>query len=586
VAVASLNQQSKQKQLATTGAESAVAATSRHFSSTPATSRKTQLRWIAQSVQKIYQSDATTRSNLDTVTLHSNTTTSDSAWHNDSLRADVSVGSTEHAVQTNAVAATVVVHALSLLSVARTPLQVLEAGRLLQAVDIAQQPNAVQERVVKAAAITGLLQLALTIMHGMLSSSPAHLPSEICQDALCNALRRAGRIQRLEQLLCQMGAVVANQTTCADRRPKVSVVSFNTYLAALCDVALRKDPAAAQQQQGLDLVSIDRSLGGNSNSTAYKTMLPVEALDRAWSWIRDPAHTVRILSIAPDAVSYTTVLQAAAAFGNQTLVQDIWRELDANNIPNNIIAYNARLRCSAAISGASNGGGVGSKRERNQSLVPLETARMPHKKGDQEVLDIWDHEISANPLVRPDKYTIDLVLLPLIRAGRVGDVEALLDGFVKRNSEKVVSNAFAAFLITLVNGGELATARALFETYILPTLSPVMMGRAGGVMRMVRPIEQHFTVLLEGYRKQVQQGQYIRGTSESETVNQTTASIEEAWALYRMMFDSLGVRPNEYTITSMMGLCRTSTELSILLVEAATVLDIEFSSVVLRAACT
>jgi hypothetical protein len=574
MAVASFNQQSKQKQPdAGSGSAAATAATSRHFSSTPATSRKTQLRWIAQSVQKIYQSEATARSNFDAVTVHSITTTSDSDWHNDSLRADA-----KSAAQTDA-ASTVVVHALSLLSVARTPLQVLEAGRLLQAVDIAQQPNAVQERVVKAAAITGLLQLALTIMHGMLSSSPAHLPSEICQDALCNALRRAGRIQRLERLLCQMGAVVANQATCADRRPKVSVVSFNTYLAALCDVALRKDPAAAQQQQGLDLVSIDRSLGGNSNST-------VEALDRAWSWIRDPAHTVRILSIAPDAVSYNTVLQAAAAFGNQTLVQDIWRELDANNIPNNIIAYNARLRCAAAISGASSSGGVGSKRERSQSLVPMETARMPHKKCDQEVLDIWDHEISANPLVRPDKYTIDLVLLPLIRAGRVGDVEALLDGFVKRNSEKVVSNAFAAFLITLVNGGELATARALFETYILPTLSPVMMGRAGGVMRMVRPIEQHFTVLLEGYRKQVQQGQSIRGTNESETVNQTTASIEEAWALYRMMFGSLGVRPNEYTITSMMGLCRTSTELSILLVEAATVLDIDFSSVVLRAACT
>lgn len=469
-------------------------------------------------------------------------------------------------------------HALTLLSAARTPQQVLEAGRLLEAADMCgtttgrhnqQQPVSIQERVVKAAAMTGLLRLALTITEHMLThntttdggtSESCHLPSEICQDAVCNSLRRAGRIQRLEALLCQFGTVARAQ------EKQISLVAFNTYLAALCDVATGKDTGIIHQQQQqrgdfLDMEGLDTPLQDDVSN--YKT----EVLERAWTWIRDPSETERYMAVTPDTVSYATVIQAAAMVGNLTLVDAIWKEFKARNIQPNIVAYNARLRSvSVAVD----------KNNRFRRDV-----RQENKKRDQEILAVWDTEIACDPRVTPDKYSIDLLLLPLIRAGRVGDVEALLDMFVKRNSETVVSNAFTAFLLTVVGGSELATARALFETYILPTLSPVMVGDAGGMMRIVRPTTRHFNVLLEGYRKRVHSGYLMQAATDVAK----HAAAEEAWALYELMIQSLGARPDAYTITTMMGLCRTSTELSNLLFEAISDHDVDCSSVVLRAAC-
>jgi Pentatricopeptide repeat domain len=364
----------------------------------------------------------------------------------------------------------------------------------------------------------------------------------------------------LEKLLCQFGAVARAQNK------QISLVAFNTYLAALCDVVTEKD-ASMQQQRG-DTSGVEgvtsSSLTTPYTTTDYKT----EALEQAWQWIQDPAKTAREMVILPDTVSYATVIQAAATVGNQTLVDAIWKEFKARNIKPNIVAYNARLRTVTAGSGDSS-------RHRQQHHL-RDDVRAEHKKRDREILAVWDNEIATDPYVSPDKYSIDLLLLPLIRAGRVGDVEALLDIFVKRNSETVVSNAFTAFLLTVVGGGELSTARALFETYILPTLSPVMVGDAGGMIRMVRPTTRHFNVLLEGYRR-------VMEHTDNDVAKY--AAAEEGWGLYRLMMQSLGARPDAYTITSMMGLCRTSTELSNLLFEAISDVDIDCSSVVLRAAC-
>lgn len=507
------NQQQQQQQ------QQPKMAAAHQYSSRKVASRKTQLRWITQTVQKI--------------------------------QARTSKGTDEMAANAQ------LVQALALLSNSRTQQQVLEAGRMLEAANISEtQPVSIQERVVKAAAMTGLLRPALTLTEHMLLACK-HLPAEICQDAVCNSLRRAGRIQRLERLLCQFGVVARTQNQ------QISLVAFNTYLAALCDVATGKDSAAQQQQKRGESGMVEGLEAFAQSRANYKA----ETLRQAWQWIQDPARTARDMAVLPDTVSYATVIQAAAIVGNLTLVDSIWKELKARNIQPNIVAYNARLR---TVSVTSDG------RERFQwdALGDI-------KKRDQEILAVWDNEIATDPYVSPDKYTIDLLLLPLIRAGRVGDVESLLDSFVKRNSETIVANAFTAFLLTVVGGGELATARALFETYILPTLSPVMVGDAGGMIRMVRPTTRHFNVLLEGYRKRMQNGHF----DQSATDVANHAAADEGWGLYRLMIQSLGVRPDAYTITSMMGLCRTSVELSHLLFKAISDFGIDCSSVVLRAAC-
>jgi Pentatricopeptide repeat domain len=493
------------------------------------TSRKTQLRWITQTVQKIQG-------------RHSQFS------YADRISDDPSVASQ------------LLLDALEVLSTARTQAQVLDAGRLLESVNVAStQPIAIQERVVKAAAMTGLLQLAFSITEHMVHVS-GHLPSPICQDAMANALRRVGRVQRLEDLLRQFGSVARslNKST--------SLIAFNTYLAALCDIVTEKDGAVQQQRGGGEFSNNMGDVDVSLVMANYKN----KAFDQAWYWIEDQNRTLQCMAITPDSVSYATVLQAAAFVGNQTVIDAIWGELKVRKIQPNIVAYNARLRSTKVNSGNM------IARSKNLSRPGR------HKKRDQEILKVWDTEISKDPGVSPDKFSIDLLLLPLIRSGRVGDVESLLDGFIKRNSETVVSNAFTAFLLTVVAGGELATARALFEMYILPTLSPVMVGDAGGMIRIVRPTTRHFNVLIEGYRKQLT----IESSEQPKNENAVQHdAAREAWSLYRLMLRSHSARPDSYTVTSMMGLCTKSLELSQLLYEAITELGIECSSVVLRAAC-
>ena len=120
--------------------------------------------------------------------------------------------------------------------------------------------------------------------------------------------------------------------------------------------------------------------------------------------------------------------------------------------------------------------------------------------------------------------------------------------------------------------------------YILPTLSPVVFGDAGGMIRMVRPTTRHFNVLIEGYRKYYQNHRFITRHNNETTMDMLDATLQ-AWSLYDIMTRSFNARPDSYTTTSMMGLCQTSTTLSNLVFQSITQFDIECSSVVLRAAC-
>ena len=130
-----------------------------------------------------------------------------------------------------------------LRSTARSVAQFVEAGRWLKkATLLHQQLVAVVERIVRATALTGLLQLSVRLVDQYFAETPPPMP---CQDALAQGLRQAGRVSTLERPLRQW----ASQS---QQRPEaycVSPIAFSTYLAALWDIFTDRDIVASQRSE-------------------------------------------------------------------------------------------------------------------------------------------------------------------------------------------------------------------------------------------------------------------------------------------------------------------------------------------------
>ena len=409
--------------------------------------------------------------------------------------------------------------ALYRLQQARTQRQVAEAGRLLESLDVSRTESIeVQERVMKACSISGLLALALDLLDGFIEKET--LPSSIAYVSVCNSLRKAGRVQRLEQLISQLGSIAAKES--------VSVTAFNIFLAALCDNI--EDPAR---------------------------------LEHARDWLRPGVSRERLGGTDPDVASYSTVLNAAATMGNRRMVNELWEELtNTRKLQPTIYAYNSLLR--SVRSGPD---------------------------GDTQALDLFDRLLKE---VQPDRYTIDLLLVPLIRAKRIGDVEALLGNFVESHSVdmKTASNAFAAFLNSLVKAGELPTARAILDTYLLPSLSTT-----SDPALSIRPTTRHFNLLIGGYKHNAESDQsYLDEDELREKSLVGTHSLDpkedescdardNGRDLYNTMLDA-EIKPDAYTLTSMLGLSSSSAEVTHIFREAVSAFGVEVTPAVARAAIT
>ena len=444
--------------------------------------------------------------------------------------------------------------------------------------------------------MTGLLHVALNITSQMLQQNL--VPSGMTQVSICQALRKVGRIRQMESFLLEIGKVVTAENIashCVDidtdtdtdtdatqtGTVETSLFAYNIFLATLCDPI------------------VDRV----TDRTCWAPVDPPALLDRAYSWL-DTNQTRDRLNLLPNEVSYATVLNAASEIGNYTLAELIWQQVldrvQANNtrtaIPLTSRLFNARLKC------------------------------LQQEKDDQKAMDLWQQitlTAHANKkthtnyaIIKPDKYTIDFMLVPLLRAGSIGEIETMLDDFVSDNSETIVSQAFEAFLWSIVvKGGDVAAARAIFDMYIKPALAPVVTNRHGNKIRLVRPRTQHFTILLEGYKAKIAQNQQIgspsllssfvaaksavTGLSQSSSItpNETArkgfespSSIEptqlydEAWELFNLLLQSSKTSPDEFTITVMIGLCRSSNELTNLLGQAIHDLGLNCTGAFLRAA--
>lgn len=245
-------------------------------------------------------------------------------------------------------------------------------------------------------------------------------------------------------------------------------------------------------------------------------------LTRVWKWM-DPFVAKEQFCVKPDLFSYNTLLHAAARVGNQTLVESVWKDMaQQTEFQPDIRAYNSRMMV----------------------------------KSLSERLQILD-EIERNPNVSPDKYTIDLVIYALVQEGRLEDVENLLNDFVSSNSAKVIGDAFSAFFITLVQSDNVASARAIFDTYMCEESKYFC----------VTPNTRHFNILIDGYRRlaeatstRIKLDGELTNNMQKEPSCDKTVALAEGRKLYRIM-RKRGVRQDPYTLSSMMGLCTSTSEL-------------------------
>ena len=538
-----------------------------------ANTRKTQLRWIFQSLEKM-QLNGT----LNNVAFP-NTSSSSSSSSSVS-----SGGNGNHPHETPA--AEKLVSSMRMLAHATTTAEVTAAGRQIRAVvERSQLLNfstttnytkdcrlrhqeariMVLERIIKATAMTGLHTLAWNITESLLLSSSLqeqqssyhhYMPSTMVQEALCSSWRRAGKVQHLQDFFgTYLTRIVAsryaheislcshnNRTT--NTNSVVSTTAFNTFLAALCEPPPNHHQLAQQHHHH----------SKKKMAMMMMMMIPPKRLEQAIDWllIRAPQD----LHMAPDDVAYATLLQAASNLQNRTLSDKVWNAMNSTTAPKNIVAYNARLKLLLSSSSSSS------------------------SSSDEPILYFWDTVLLKDSNIQPDRYTIDLMILPLVRAGRIGQIEDLLDDFFANHSEQVIADAMAAFLITLTRGGEVASARALFETYLAPSLAPVLTAQVGSMIRLVKPTARHFNVLLAGYRQEAKR-------TSGKTNSTDAAIVAEAWDLFETMHhSSTTARPDSYTITTMMGLCRLSKEVASLIAMSLEEFNISCSGVVCNAAIT
>jgi pentatricopeptide repeat protein len=401
------------------------------------------------------------------------------------------------------------VEALRLLDEARTQKQVLEAGRMLESIPIKETESLyVQERLIKATAITGLMSLSLDILDGLLSRDI--VPSSVAYTALCRALRQARRVNQLEELILRLG-----------KRTNIHVIALNVFLAALCDV-ITKQETSKKQQRKLDLQEIGQ-------------------LEKARKWL-SPGYAYKNARVKPDESSYATVIHAAASAGNRAMVRELWNEMKQQGISPNRYACNALIR---AIS----------------------------KEGpefDEELLDLLD-QMRRNPFLQPDQYTVDLALIPVMRAtGGFSAVWTLIEDFCKNHGSQtiVMEQAFSSFLITLVNADEIEAAQNLFDRFLLAQRH----GKKNVLDHGVIPSVRHYNILLNGLKRSLAK---IKSQSDKEETRRHAAT------LYRSMIRE-GVRPDEFTLTILMGLVKDNQEVTRLLRTAVIDRGVDMTAVVFR----
>ena len=433
-----------------------------------------------------------------------------------------------------------------------------------------------QERTIKAMAQGGLLSLSVRLLENIIDERDA-VPSYMAYTALLNGLRRSRRTKDMETMLNKL-AKAHRQSSGDDVNSGVNVIAFNTYVAALCDAAVEgyesarprrlQPPTPERQGETADFLA-----------DAVNLLQPEIAKERF------------CLESDPDLVAYNTILTCAARTKQPSVAEQVLELIRRNGFEGDIYTYNARMRL-AMTTGDNN------------------------NADDSEVLSLIE-EVMSSPSLRPDMYTIDLALVPLVRAGKMGEVLKLLTDFesTKNSDRKRYIDALGSFITTLVKANELEFARTLFDSYVLPLIpedrpnpseslpqidsesEPVPIGKiktAGS--RRLAAFANHFNMMIEGYRRF---NSYLTehsiddddgGIDDDEDDNdspslpegrrkKTADPCQSAFDLFDIMI-SRGICPDAYTVSSMVGLQKDSVGLTQLWVRAINEFQVKMTPII------
>lgn len=203
--------------------------------------------------------------------------------------------------------------------------------------------------------------------------------------------------------------------------------------------------------------------------------------------------------------------------------------------------------------------------------IALQAGSLNKDHTASKVLRLIDAAIS---LMEINQYTINLALIPLLRADRRHELMKLLRNFYKSNSEnsKLIASAFEAFLNTLVQNNEAYFAREIFDVFFLsPSEEKKLLNPSSNQFSSrwldaeavfnagiapIQPTTRHFNILFSGYSKMYRP---ISGSGRD-------ASIPIAQNAYSLLDDMLrvGVPLDKFTVSSLMAFPTSSKDVTLL----------------------
>jgi hypothetical protein len=437
-------------------------------------------------------------------------------------------------------------------------------------------PVEVTERVIKATASTGLVALSLDLLRRMLKSGT--FPSSMAYAAVLNALRKNGRTMQMEELLTELGSTSRKIHSLQQKSDKdiippghdvgVDIIAFNTFIAALCDAAVKEmpflTPSSKESDSAKDMETFDSKFFSDNNTTEV-TSPSEQYLYKALNLLRGTIAKTRFeLLEDPDVYSFNALLAACAKCVRsaasmdfaQSIVDACLREMKHRGIKADAFTYNARI----------------------------EVALQSETSGN-EAMRLVDEAIS-DPDTEIDRYTINLALVPYLKAGRRDEVMNILRNFYQSSSNtRLVSSAFEAFLNTLVQNDEVDFAAEVFNDFFLSPrrsgneASRIQLSHEIRVMikdpdmdfqasNLISPSTRHFNVLFAGYSKAyrslVTQHQLPDSTSTNESIESENVSLALTKKVYCLLDAMLGIGVplDEFSISSLMAFPSTSDEIT------------------------
>jgi pentatricopeptide repeat protein len=453
----------------------------------------------------------------------------------------------------------------------------------------------VNERVIKATAMTGLVSLSLSLLNKVFLHNETNdndddnisMPSPMAYTAVMNALRKIGRLDRMEEIMIKLANVSRKVSKQTGIIVGVDIVSFNTYLAALCDAAVSGTPFTSSFSGDISNDKEFETFNFTSLVNSTTSTSSEKYLYKAINLLRgDTVRRQYALETDPDIYSYNQVLNAAAKCSTslnsdnriiQSIIASCIKGMNVRGIKPDILTYNARLQATLATS----------------------------SDGEEAAIQLYN-QILTDTNVTPDRYTINFMLMPFIHNGQCDEVWSMLTNFYKLNVEdnnSMVSSAFEAYLITLVDNGEIEFAREVFQSFFLKlpkkqqskrmqlsrlvhvmdndkstkddrislmdTMKMKSISQRGvEVNTLLPPKTRHFNILLGGYSKAYQAvisktGKSLNLVTSSKdgwSVSTATSTIiQNAFKLLDIMLN-IGIPLDAFSVSSLMSLPYSSSE--------------------------